>query len=180
MAQTGVLEYWNIPYRDTALREATMKLALKTAGDKYTAVIAPSPRVRMGYWNDLAQAGATGYDGSNELTFASGTNKYGFPYSVTLPITVPQSKVFSVFGIADYSPNPSLQAFQITQKDVAFPLFYLAPDLYTNEDHKVILNGTLPPVEQNSAMTITLFGTAATTDNIDILFSLAEQAAQTA
>ena len=54
----------------------------------------------------------------------------------------------------------------------------VSPDIYTNEDHKAIFNGPYPAVVQNDSITITLYGTAATTDKIDILFKLAEKAAQ--
>ncbi len=176
---TGDRAFRLVPYRDTAGRIATEQSAetLVIAAFKSLS-IGETPRVRSGYWYDLEEAGASAYDGSNEITFASGSNKYGFPDMVVLSITVPQSKVFSFYGIADYTADPSLQAFQITQRDVAFPLIYLSPDLYTNEDHKVIFNGPMPAVGQNDSLTITLYGTAATTDKIDILFKVAEKSAQ--
>jgi hypothetical protein len=168
-----------VPYRDTAGRIATEQSAETLVIAAFRSLsIGETPRVRSGYWYDLEEAGASAYDGSNEITFASGSNKYGFPDMVVLSITVPQSKVFSFYGIADYTADPSLQAFQITQRDVAFPLIYLSPDLYTNEDHKVIFNGPMPAVGQNDSLTITLYGTAATTDKIDILFKVAEKSAQ--
>ena len=167
-----------VPYRDTAGRIATEQSAETNVINKFVDAALGTPRVRSGYWYDLQEAGASSYSGSNEITFASGSNKYGFPDMVVLNITVPQSKVFSVYGIADYTADPSLQAMQITQRDVAYPLIYLSPDLYTNEDHKAIFNGPLPGIKQNDSLTITLYGTAATTDHIDILFKIAEQAAQ--
>jgi len=167
-----------VPYRDTAGRIATEQSAETLVINAFAAASLGTPRVRTGYWYDLQEAGASAYSGSNEITFASGSNKYGFPDMVVLSITVPQSKAFSFYGIADYTADPSLQAMQITQRDVAFPLIYLSPDLYTNEDHKVIFNGPLPAIVQNDSITITLYGTAATTDKIDILFKVAEKAAQ--
>jgi hypothetical protein len=167
-----------VPYRDTAGRIATEQSAETLVINAFAAASLGTPRVRTGYWYDLQEAGASAYSGSNEITFASGSNKYGFPDMVVLSITVPQSKVFSFYGIADYTADPSLQAAQITQRDVSFPLMYLSPDLYTNEDHKVIFNGPYPAVVQNDSITITLYGTAATTDKIDILFKVAEKAAQ--
>jgi hypothetical protein len=185
---TGDRAFRLVPYRDTAGRIATEQSAETLVIAAFRSLsIGETPRVRSGYWYDLEEAGASAYDGSNEITFASGSNeitfasvsnKYGFPYMVVLSITVPQSKVFSFYGIADYTADPSLQAFQITQRDVAFPLIYLSPDLYTNEDHKVIFNGPMPAVGQNDSLTITLYGTAATTDKIDILFKVAEKSAQ--
>ena len=178
---TGDRAFRLVPYRDTAGRIATEQSAETLVIAAFRSLsIGETPRVRSGYWYDLeeAGAGASAYDGSNEITFASGSNKYGFPDMVVLSITVPQSKVFSFYGIADYTADPSLQAFQITQRDVAFPLIYLSPDLYTNEDHKVIFNGPMPAVGQNDSLTITLYGTAATTDKIDILFKVAEKSAQ--
>jgi len=167
-----------IPYRDTSGRIATEQSAETNVINKFVEAALGTPRVRSGYWYDLQEAGASAYSGSNEITFASGSNKYGFPDMVVLAITVPQSKVFSFYGIADYTADPSLQAIQIEQRDVLYPLIYLSPDLYTNEDHKVIFNGPLPAIKQNDNITITLYGSAATTDNIDILFKVAEQAAQ--
>ena len=176
---TGDRAFRLVPYRDTAGRIATEQSAETLVIAAFRSLsIGETPRVRSGYWYDLEEAGASAYDGSNEITFASGSNKYGFPDMVVLNITVPQSKVFSFYGIADYTADPSLQAFQITQRDVAFPLIYLSPDLYTNEDHKVIFNGPMPAVGQNDSLTITLYGTAATTDKIDILFKVAEKSAQ--
>ncbi len=176
---TGDRAFRLVPYRDTAGRIATEQSAETLVIAAFRSLsIGETPRVRSGYWYDLEEAGASAYDGSNEITFASGSNKYGFPDMVVLSITVPQSKVFSFYGIADYTADPSLQAFQITQRDVAFPLIYLSPDLYTNEDHKVIFNGPMPAVGQNDSLTITLYGTAATTDKIDILFKVAEKSAQ--
>lgn len=167
-----------VPYRDTSARIATEQAAEGVVEVAFRNAALGTARIRSGYWYDLQEAGATAYSGSNEITFASGSNKYGFPYMVQLAITVPQAKVFSVYGIADYTADPSLQAFQITQKDVAFPLIYLSPDLYTNEDHKAILNGPMPAVTQNDQIAITLYGTSDTTDKIDILFKVAEKAAQ--
>ena len=176
---TGDRAFRLVPYRDTAGRIATEQSAETLVIAAFRSLsIGETPRVRSGYWYDLEEAGASAYDGSNEITFASGSNKYGFPDMVVLSITVPQSKVFSFYGIADYTADPSLQAFQITQRDVAYPLIYLSPDLYTNEDHKVIFNGPMPAVGQNDSLTITLYGTAATTDKIDILFKVAEKSAQ--
>ena len=167
-----------VPYRDTAGRIATEQTAETNVIRAFIDASLGTPRVRTGYWYDLQQAGASAYNGSNEITFASGSNKYGFPDMVVLQITVPTSKVFAIYGIADYTADPSLQAVQITQRDVAYPLIYLSPDLYTNEDHKVIFNGPLQQLTPNGSLTITLYGTAATTDKIDILFKIAEQAAQ--
>ena len=167
-----------VPYRDTAARIATAQSAETNVIKAFTDASLGTPRVREGYWYDLQEAGASAYDGSNEITFASGSNKYGFPDMVVLAITIPQSKVFSFYGIADYTADPSLQAVQITQRDVAFPIMYLSPDIYTNENHKAIFNGPYPAVVQNDSVAITLYGTAATTDKIDILFKVAEKAAQ--
>ena len=168
-----------VPYRDTSARIATERDAESAAIDAFVQLsLGSAPRIRTGYWYDLQKAGASAYDGNNELTFASTSNKYGFPDGVTLAITIPQSQTWSFYGIADYSASPSLQAFQLTQRDVNFPLAYVSPDLYTNEDHKVILNAAFPAVGQNDSVTLTLYGTAATTDHIDILFKIAEKAAQ--
>lgn len=174
---TGDRAFRLVPYRDTAARIATEQSAETLVINAFDNASLGTPRVRTGYWYDLQLAGASGYSGSNELTFASGSNKYGFPDMVVLSITVPQNKVFSFYGIADYTADPSLQAMQINQQDVSFPLLYLSPDLYTNEDHKAIFNGPLPAVVQGQEVTITLYGTAATTDKIDILFKIAERAA---
>jgi len=179
MADPTTKIYWLVPYRDTATREATIMSAQSQVAASFQTYIGGVPRVRDGYWYDLQQAGASAYSGSNQLTFAASSNKYGFPYAVTLPITIPQSKAFDFYGIADYAASPVLQAFQLTQRDVAFPLVYLSPDLYTNADHKAILNGAFPAVKQNDNVTLTLYGTAASTEPIDVLFTLAEQAAQT-
>jgi hypothetical protein len=171
-------KYRLVPYRDTAARIATELEAEAGVVDVFTRHALGTPRVRSGYWYDIQKAGGSAYSGSNEITFASGSNKYGYPDMVVLSITIPQSEVWSFYGIADYTADPSLQAFQIQQRDVTFPLIYLSPDIYTNEDHKVILNGSYPAVAQNDSMTITLYGTAATTDKIDLLFKIAEKAAQ--
>ena len=175
---TGDRAFRLVPYRDTAQRVATEQSAETYVINAFNSAALGTPRVRSGYLYDLQEAGATDYSGSNELTFASGSNKYGFPDVLVLSITVPQNKVFSFYGIADYTADPSLQAMQITQQDVAFPLIYLSPDLYTNEDHKVIFNGPLPAIVQGEGITINLYGTEATTDKIDILFKVAERAAK--
>ena len=167
-----------VPYRDTSGRIATAQQAETNVINVFQAAALGTPRVREGYWYDLQQAGASAYDGSNEITFATGSNTYGFPDMVQLAITVPQAKAFCFYGIADYTANPSLQAVQFKQRDVSFPIIYLSPDIYTNEDHKAIFNGPLPGIEQNGPVTITLYGTSAGTDNIDILFKLAEKSAQ--
>lgn len=171
--------YWIIPYRDTATAENTVDNAQASAADAFIKYIGGTARVREGYWYDLQDAGATSYSGSNDLTFASSSNKYKFPYAVTLSITVPQAKVFCFYGIADYAANPALQAFQLSQNDVNFPLVYLSPHIYTSPDKKAILNGNFPAIQQNQDVTLTLYGTAANTDPIDILFAVAEQSAKT-
>lgn len=170
---------WLLPYRDTASRENTIQGAQNNVGQAFAQFVGGSPRIREGYWYDLQGAGATAYNGNNSLEFTASSNKYGFPDAVTLDITVPQSKVYSVYGVADYSPNPVLQAMQITQNDVDYPLIYLSPLIYNSPDATAIFNGAMPPVEQNSSMTITLYSTAAATDKIDIKFQVAEKSAQT-
>ena len=167
-----------VPYRDTSARIATGQAAEKNVINAFISASLGTPRVREGYWYDLQQAGASAYDGSNEIAFASGSNTYGFPDMVQLAITVPQGKAFSFYGIADYTADPALQAFQVKQRDVTYPLIYLSPDIYTNEDHKSILNGAMPAVAENDSIVIILYGTSDDTDNIDILFKLAEKAAQ--
>ena len=167
-----------VPYRDTSARIATAQKAETNVINAFQAAALGTPRVREGYWYDLQQAGATAYDGSNEITFASGSNTYGFPDMVQLAITVPNAKAFSFYGIADYTADPALQAMQIKQRDVVFPLIYLSPDIYTNEDHKAIFNGAMPAAVENDSITIILYGTSDGTDNIDILFKLAEKSAQ--
>lgn len=174
-----VNQVWVIPYRDYPTIENTINNAQAAAAQAFVQYIGASPRVREGYWYDLQEAGASAYSGSNELLFASSTNKYGFPYAVTLSITIPQAKTFCVYGIADYSPSPALQAFQLTQNDVNFPLVYLSPQIYTNADHRAVLNGNFPAIQQNQDVTLTLYGTAAQTDKIDVLFEVAEQSAKT-
>lgn len=171
--------YWIVPYRDTATRENTEITAQTLAAEAFVKLSLGTPRVRDGYWYDLQLAGASAYSGSNDLTFATSSNKYGFPDAVTLSITVPQSKVFAFYGIADYAASPVLQAFQLSQLDVNFPLVYLSPSAYVDPEKKVILNGSYPAVSQNDTMTLTLYGTAAGTDPIDILFVVAEKAAKT-
>lgn len=171
--------YWIIPYRDTATQENTILNAQAAVAQEFVNRNLGTPRVREGYWYDLQEAGGSAYSGSNELTFASGSNKYGFPYQVSLSITVPQAKAFVIYGVADYAASPALQAMQIEQNDVQFPLVYLSPHLYTAPDHKAILNGNFPAIVQNDQFTINLYGTAASTDKIDILFELAEKAAKT-
>lgn len=168
-----------IPYRDTAGRIAVEQSAEDYTIDGYGKLsLGGTPRVRSGYWYDMEEAGGSAYNGSNEITFASGSNRYGFPATVVIPITVPKSQVWSIYGIADYTANPSLQAFEINQLDVGYPLIYLSPDLYTNDDHKAILNGPFPPVGEGRKLSITLYGTSSTTDEIDILFKIAEPSAQ--
>jgi len=174
--------YRLVPYLDYATREDVKRAAQNNAQATYLADISgTTPRVRPGYWYDLQKAGATAYSGSNELTFATGSNQYGFPYQVTLSLTIPQNKVFDFYGVADYAADQSLQAIQITQNDVAFPLLYLSPHLYNpNADASAVFNGALPPVLQGINITINLYGTAAATEPVDMLFEIAEAAAQSA
>ena len=174
MVETKVIRL--VPYRDTQAREATQRDAESVAATLFGTKVVGTPRVRLGYWYDLQQAGAP-YNGSNALTFSSSSNEYGFPDAIAISINIPVNKTFSFYGIADYTPNPSLQAMQISQSSVSYPIIYLSPDLYTNEDHKVIFNGAMPANAPNDHVVITLYGTAATTDNIDILFEVAEQSA---
>jgi hypothetical protein len=175
------ITYRILPYRATNDRELVRRSAEAAVAQAYITTVKGNPLVRTGYWYDLQKAGATAYDGSNMITFASSTNKYGFPYSAQLSITVPQARAFSFYGIADYSPNPSLQAWEIIQHSTNFPLMYLSPDIYTNEDHKAIMNSYIgEPDVQNDTVVINLYGTAATTDPIDLLFVVAEPAASSA
>ena len=167
-----------IPYRDTSGRVATERSAEEQVIEAFNKYSLGTARVRSGYWNDIQGAGGSAYSGSNSILFAAGTSKYKFPDMVTLSLTIPQSQTWAFYGIADYTANPSLQAVQLVQRDVTFPLLYLSPDLYTNEDHKVIFNASFPAVAQNDSMTITLYGTSATTDQIDLLFKVGEKAAQ--
>lgn len=181
MAKDPVSKFYRlVPYLDYPTREQVELAAQNNAEATYLVDISSStPRVRPGYWDDLQKAGATAYSGSNEITFAAGSNQYGFPYQAQITITVPQNKVFDVYGIADYAASQSLQAIQITQNDVAFPIVYLSPHLYNpNGDSAAVFNGALPPVIQGISVTINLYGTAATTDPIDVLFEVAEAAAQ--
>lgn len=174
-----ITTFYILPYRDLAARLATIKDAQELSKARFEQVNQSSARVRNGYWYDLQQAGATAYNNSNNLTFSAGTNTYGFPYMASLNITVPQSKVFTFYGIADYSPSPSLQAVQFVERSVAFPIIYLSPYLYTNEDHEAVMNAPIGyPQSQNDGMTIFLYGTKASTDPIDFLFAVAEKAAK--
>jgi hypothetical protein len=177
MINMGDRAFRLIPYRDTAARIASAQTAETQVINTFVAASLGTPRVREGYWYDLQQAGASAYNGSNQIAFASGSNSYGFPDMVVLAITVPTAKVFSIYGIADYTADPALQAIQIKQGSVSFPIIYLSPDIYTNEDHKAIFNSAMPAVKPNGQMTITLYGTSSSTDKIDILFKLAEEAA---
>ncbi len=167
-----------LPYRDTAGKVATEQSAESLVISAFQAAALGASRVREGYWYDLQQAGATAYSGSNQITFSPGSNPYGFPEMIQLAVTVPQSKTWALYGIADYTAEPSLQAWQVKQGDVTYPIIYLSPNIYTNEDHTAILNGPYGAVTQNHALTIILYGTTPTTDNIDILFKVAETAAQ--
>lgn len=180
MADPVTNGYWIVPYRDTATAENTILNAQAAVAKEFITRNLGNPRVREGYWYDLQEAGGSAYSGSNELTFASGSNKYGFPYQVQLSLTVPQSKAWVFYGIADYSASPALQAFQLSQNDVNFPVVYLSPHLYTAPDHRAILNGNFAAIAENDSITLNLYGTAAQTDKIDILFELAEKAAKTA
>lgn len=174
-----VTSYHLLPYLDFSDRLSTISAADYNVGITYQQQAnSTNYRIRAGYWYDLQQAGASQYSGSNSLTFASSSNKYGFPYAVTLSVTVPQNQSYAVYGVADYAANPALQAFQISQQNVEFPLVYISPDLYnTNGDHKAVLNGSFPGVKQGQNITISLYGTAAQTDPVDILFELAEAGA---
>ena len=179
---TDTSTYWLVPYRDFATREATIKSAQDNVAKAFLEQSNGSvPRVREGYWYDIQLAiGSTSpYNGSNLLTFGTSSNKYGFPAAVALAITVPQSKVFAIYGIDDYAASPVLQAMQISQDNVNFPLLYLAPELYRAPDLTAILNGSLPAVKQNLELTITLYASATGTDPVDIKFELAENAAKT-
>lgn len=168
-----------VPYRDTAARIATEQDAESAVIDTFLSrKLGEAPRVRSGYWYDIQKAGGTAYNGSNALTFATSSNAYGFPDAVVLSFNIPQAQAWAIYGIADYTANPSLQAVQITMGDVNYPIIYLSPDIYTNEDHKVILNGTLPAQGPNRHIDIALFGISTGTDNIDILFKIAEPAAE--
>lgn len=171
-------KYWILPTRDYAMQENVIQSALAAAEDKFKERIGSNPRVREGYWYDLQKAGAD-YDGSDEITFASSANSYGFPYAAILEMSVPQSKVFAFYGVADYSATPGLAAFQLSQRDVNFPIVYLVPHLYTSKDHTVYMNGTFPAIEQNEKVTITLFASKAVTDHVDMKFALAESGAST-
>lgn len=175
----NISSYHLLPYLDFNGRLFTLTAADGNVGSVYKQQASSNNyRIRAGYWYDLQQAGASQYSGSNDLTFASSSNKYGFPYAVTLSVTVPQNKSFAVYGVADYAANPALQAFQISQQNVDFPLMYVSPDLYnTNADHKAVANASFPGVKQGENITISLYGTAAQTDPIDILFELAEAGA---
>ena len=172
-------EYWILPTRDYARQEDTIRSALSAAQQEFlSGNLGKNPRVREGYWYDLQKAGAS-YDGSDEITFAPSSNAYGFPYAAILEMTVPQAKVFAFYGVADYSATPVLAAFQLSQRDVNFPIVYLVPHLYTSKDHTVYMNGTFPAIEQNEKVTITLFASKAVTDHVDMKFALAESGAST-
>ena len=164
-----------VPYRDTATRVAVQQTAESSVIKAFIDAGYGTPRVRQGYWYDMQKNGGTAYNGSNEIEFASGSNSEGFPDMVVLPITIPPGVAWSIYGIADYTAQPSLQAMKITQNDAIYPLIFLAPDIYTNEDHKAILNGNLPAIIATGSLSITLYGTAATTDHIDMLFEIAER-----
>lgn len=173
-------KYWILPTRDYAMQESVIQSALDAAESKFKERVGNTPRVREGYWYDLQKAGASAYDHSDEITFSSlADSSYGFPYGAILQMNVPNSKVFSFYGIADYSANPGLAAFQLSQKDVNFPIVYLVPHLYTAKDHTVYLNGAFPAIQQNDAVTITLYSNKAVTDHVNMKFALAESGAST-
>jgi len=170
--------FYPIPYRDTGKREQVVGQAAAEVAQSYQQLVNTSYAVRPLFFNDLLAAGA-----SSSVVTASGIVLTGvtasnstFNYSgqATITFTVPNNKVYNLYGFADYSAQPVARLVTVTIAGTTYNPIYLAPQILTDEDKIYILNGTFRPIPPNTAATINIYGIGAGTEQFDILGFVAE------
>ncbi len=169
-----------VPYRDTSGREQVVNAAIDATKRAYEKANLPaSYYVRPGYFFDIQSAtpanSTSPYDNSNAVAFSTTTNLYGMSYVATFNFVVPLNKVFTFYGISDTAPDPVLRLWVMQISDTQYKPIYLSPQLLTDEDKQVILNGPFRSIPPNTPVSIQLFSNQSGTDNIDFLFFVGEQ-----
>ncbi|MEM3862280.1 MAG: hypothetical protein QW203_07360 [Thermoplasmatales archaeon] len=174
------IQFYPIPYRDTARREAIVAQALQEAYNQYVSSLSQTPAVRPLFFNDLLLAGAPSSvvteAGIVFSTVTASASTFNLTSQAIITFTTPNNKVYNFYGIADEAANPSLRVWVMTIAGTVYNPIYLLPSLVTNEDKEFILNGTFRPIPPNTTVTISLYGNATTsvTEQIDFLGFVAE------
>lgn len=173
------LVFYPIPYRDTAKREAVINSAINDVANEYQKKLATNTyAIRPLFFNDLLAANA-----SSSVVTESGivlgsvtasSSTFNYTASATITITTPQNKVYGIYGFADYSAQPAARLVTVSIAGTTYNPIYLAPAILTDEDHVFVLNGKFRPIPPNTTAQITIYGTAAQTENFDILGFVAE------
>ena len=173
--------FYPIPYRDTGKREEVVRQAAAEVAQMYQQLVNTSYAVRPLFFNDLIAAGAN--TTTNTVVTANGivfsnvsvsNSTFNYPGQVSITFTVPNNKVYNLYGFADYSAQPVARLVTVTIAGTTYNPIYLAPQILTDEDKIYILNGTFRPIPPNTAATINIYGTGAGTELFDILGFVAE------
>lgn len=170
--------YYSLPYRNTKAREAVQSNATRLVLSAYEGSKLSQPaRVRPLYYYDL-QSNASGsslYTNNNQITLtADASNPSGFAYTGTMTVLVPTNKVFIFYGLADLSPEPVLDAWQLKIQDKSYPILYMSPDINVDQDASYIYPAPFRAIPPQTTFTLTFYGSAAGPDNIDMLGFVAE------
>jgi len=174
--------FYPIPYRDTGKREEVVRQAAAEVAQMYQQLVNTSYAVRPLFFNDLLAAGAPSLSsvvtesGIVLTTITGGASPSTFNYSAqaTITFTVPNNKVYNLYGFADYSAQPVARLVTVTIAGTTYNPIYLAPQILTDEDKIYILNGTFRPIPPNTSATINIYGIGAGTEQFDILGFVAE------
>ena len=172
--------FYPIPYRDTGKREEVVRQAAAEVAQMYQQLVNTSYAVRPLFFYDLIAANASPNvvtESGIVLTAISGqpsASTFYYSGQATITFTVPNNKVYNLYGFADYSAQPVARLVTVTIAGTTYNPIYLAPQILTDEDKIYILNGTFRPIPPNTAATINIYGTGAGTELFDILGFVAE------
>jgi len=171
--------FYPIPYRDTGKREEVVRQAAAEVAQTYQQLVNTSYAVRPLFFYDLIAAQANpNVVTENGIVLGSVTNPststFNYSGQATITFTVPNNKVYNLYGFADYSAQPVARLVTVTIAGTTYNPIYLAPQILTDEDKIYILNGTFRPIPPNTAATINIYGIGAGTEQFDILGFVAE------
>jgi len=170
--------FYPIPYRDTGKREQVVGQAAAEVAQTYQELVQKSYAVRPLFFNDLIAAGASSSvvteSGIVLSSVTASASTYNYSGQATITFTVPNNKVYNMYGFADYSAQPVARLVTVTIAGTTYNPIYLAPQILTDEDKIYILNGTFRSIPPNTTATINIYGTGAATELFDILGFVAE------
>lgn len=170
--------YYAVPYRDTATREKAQQTAIDAAITTYNASNLSKPvRVRPLYYYDLQNnaVGTSLYTNNNEITLATASGSpEGFGYSANMTVKVPTDKVFVIYGLADLSAVPVLDAWKLQIQDKVYPILYLSPDIKVDPNASYVYPTSFRAIPPQTTFILTFYGSGTGPDNIDMLGYVAE------